>query len=236
VGALANEAGYIAGARDRVTVGVGVMARAPSADGKTRLAAHLPADRLLSLRKALLTDTLNIVESAPGASAVVFFTPADAKDEIRALSGDRLTCVAQRGHDLGERMLAAIEHLLTAGQFETAILVGTDMPLLTAGHITEACEALDASRGVVLGPADDGGYYLIGMRTMHPQLFQGIEWGSPSVLTDTLRAADRAGIEPRLIRRGYDVDTIDDLRRLESDLRTASPNVARQVRAWFKSG
>ena len=70
----------------------------------------------------------------------------------------------------------------------------------------------------MLGPADDGGYYLIGMTRPHAALFDGIAWGSESVLTDTLRTAERIGVEARLVRSAYDVDTFDDLLRLERDL------------------
>lgn len=218
-----------------MTLGVGVMTRVPAATGKTRLAPHLSGTRLRALREAFLVDTLETIAAVPGVTPMVFFTPADGEADIHALSPAPLACVAQAGDDLGERMRSALGHLLCARGCEAAILVGTDMPMLTAEHITEARETLDAFSGVVLGPADDGGYYLIGMHTVHPELFEGVEWGTASVLTDTLRAADRAGIEARLLRSGYDVDTIDDLRRLENDLRSAPPDIAPHVRAWFSS-
>jgi glycosyltransferase A (GT-A) superfamily protein (DUF2064 family) len=126
-----------------------------------------------------------------------------------------------------------LEYLLQAPGCEAAVLVCADIPLLAADHIGDARETLAATQGVVLGPADDGGYYLIGMRTVHAELFDGVEWGAASVLTDTLRAADRAGIEARLIRAAYDIDTIDDLHRLERDLQDAPPDLAPRVRAWF---
>ena len=88
----------------------------------------------------------------------------------------------------------------------------------------------------MLGPADDGGYYLIGMRQAHPELFEGIAWGSDSVLTDTLRAADRAGIGAHLTRSAYDVDTIDDLLRLERDLAWLPSAVCPALRRWFSEG
>ena len=97
----------------------------------------------------------------------------------------------------------------------------------------EARDTLQASGGLVLGPADDGGYYLIGMTEVHDGLFEQIEWGTDSVLTDTLRAAERLGIEARLIGSTYDIDTIDDLRRLERDLASMATAVAPQVRRWF---
>jgi uncharacterized protein len=146
-----------------------------------------------------------------------------------------IVCVPQVAGELGRRMCAAFEHLLEALNCDAAILVGTDIPLLTADHFDEARETLAATGGVVLGPADDGGYYLIGMRRVYAELFEGVEWGTSTVLTDTLRIADRAGIEARLIRPAYDVDTLEDLQRLEGDLRTASPELAPHVREWFRA-
>jgi hypothetical protein len=224
------------GSRDGVTLGVGIMARAPSSGGKTRLAAHLPEARLRTLRAALLADTLQTISAVPDVERVVFVTPADRGAEIRGLSAAPLPCVAQTGADLGGRMCAALEYLLHARGCEAAILVGTDMPLLTAAHINEARDTLDTFRGVVLGPADDGGYYLIGMQEVHPELFQGVEWGTASVLNGTLGAADRIGLEARLIRAGYDVDTIEDLRRLERDLRKAPSDLAPRLRIWYYGG
>jgi len=133
-------------------------------------------------------------------------------------------------------MRAAFAHLLQTLNCDAAILVGSDIPLLTADHFDEARETLAATDGVVLGPADDGGYYLIGMRRVYAELFEGVAWGTSRVLTDTLRVANRAGIKARLIRPAYDVDTIEDLQRLEDDLRNASPELAPHVRAWFGAG
>jgi rSAM/selenodomain-associated transferase 1 len=167
-------------------------------------------------------------------AVIVFVEPGDAGAEVEALSASPLACVPQVEGDLGTRMRAACTHLLETLNCDAAILIGSDIPLLTGDHLREACETL-ATTGVVLGPADDGGYYLVGMRTVHSELFEGIAWGTSSVLTDTLRIADRAGLEARLIRPAYDVDTIEDLQRLEDDLRTASPELAPHVREWFRA-
>jgi rSAM/selenodomain-associated transferase 1 len=218
-----------------VTLGIGVMARAPSSGGKTRLVPHLSERRLRALREALLADTLATVTRGIS-EAIVFVTPAEAGGEVAALSEAAVACVPQADGDLGRRMCAAFTHLLQTLNYDAAILVGGDIPLLTSVHLDEARETLTITGGVVLGPADDGGYYLIGMRTVHAELFQGVDWGTASVLTDTLRAADQAGVEARLVRAAYDVDTIEDLRRLERDLQTAPPDLAPRVRAWFRDG
>ena len=232
---MADETRRRAGSRDGVILGVGVMTRAPSSGGKTRLSPHLSEDRLRTLRGALLVDTVQTISAVRDIDIVLFFTPVQGAREICEFV-PALPCVAQTGDDLGERMRGALEQLLQVRGCEAAILVGTDMPLLTAAHLAEARDTLDAFQGVVLGPADDGGYYLIGMQAVQAALFQGIEWGTASVLTDTLRAADLAGVEARLIRAGYDVDTIEDLRRFEDDLQSAPPELAPHVRAWFRAG
>jgi rSAM/selenodomain-associated transferase 1 len=214
-----------------VTTAVGVFARAPSSIGKTRLAPHLSPDRLRALRAALLTDTLGAFESLT--AVFLFFTPDEAEQEIASLAGGVIPCVPQRGADLGARMLGAVRYLLEDHKYDAALLVGSDIPLVTVNHLREATDTLQAGGGLVLGPADDGGYYLIGMTQPHAALFDGIAWGSESVLTDTLRRAERIGVEARLVRSAYDVDTFDDLLRLERDLAWAPSGVCPAVRRWF---
>jgi rSAM/selenodomain-associated transferase 1 len=215
------------------------MARAPSAPGKTRLAPHLSAARLAALRAALLADTLDVIGAAARAGAVdavLFFTPAGAEREIAAPTSHPFPCVCQSDGDLGQRMRSALEELLGPRGYGQAMLVGADIPLLSARHVVEARDMLQASGGLVLGPADDGGYFLIGMTEVYDGLFEQIEWGTDSVLTDTLRAAEQLRIETRLIGSTYDIDTIDDLRQLERDLASMATAAAPHVRRWFLEG
>jgi rSAM/selenodomain-associated transferase 1 len=215
---------------------VGVMARAPSSPGKTRLAAHLPPDRLRSLRVALAADTLATVCALPGADPVVFATPDGAEDEIRALAPRPVRVVPQSGASLGDRMRNALAQLLDGDGYEAAMLIGTDLPLLTEDHFAEAEALLRSRGGVVIGPADDGGYYLIGMTRVCPSLFEAIAWGSDTVLFETLEAAARAHVDACLIRGGYDVDTIEDLRRVAADLEHEPSALARRLRRWLAEG
>jgi rSAM/selenodomain-associated transferase 1 len=215
--------------------GVGVMARAPSAAGKTRLAPHLSPPRLAALRAAMLADTLDSIGAwaAAGDDVVVFFTPAGTEGEIAGLAKQSLACVCQPDGDLGRRMRSAFEYLLGSRGCDVAILVGSDIPLLSPAQIDAARDTLRSNGGVVVGPADDGGYYLIGMTKVCDGLFEQIEWGTGSVLTDTLRAAEQRGIEARLVGSAYDIDTIDDVRRLERDLEILPSDIAPHVRRWF---
>jgi rSAM/selenodomain-associated transferase 1 len=212
------------------------MARAPSAAGKTRLSSSLSAARLTALRAALLADTLDVIAAAAragGVEPVLVFTPAGAESEVAALTNHHVPCLCQSDGDLGQRMRAAFEELLGPRGYDAAMLVGADIPLLHVRHVLDARDTLHLSGGVVLGPADDGGYYLIGMTTVHGGLFDRIEWGTDSVLTDTLRAAERLGIETRLIDSTYDVDRIEDLRRVERDLPSMASGIAPHLRRWF---
>ena len=190
----------------------------------------------------MLADTLGAVSSIP--NVTVFFTPDEAEAEIAAI-GDAVartqaaaptetrTRLPQGPGDLGGRMFRAIRHLLEGGRSDAALLVGSDIPMLTADHVLEAADTLRAIGGVVIGPADDGGYYLIGMTCAHAGLFEDVAWGTESVLTDTLRAAERIGVDTRLVRSAYDVDTIDDLRRVERDLAVAPAAMCPQLRRWL---
>jgi rSAM/selenodomain-associated transferase 1 len=215
---------------------IAVMARAPSSPGKTRLSPHYSEARLRALRAALLADTLLVVAAVPAVDPYIFFTPDDAEQEISALAAGSFELIAQRGADLGQRMQSAVRDLVDSRGHTAAILVGSDIPALSVECLAEARDTVESNGGVVIGPADDGGYYLIGMRVVYAELFRDVEWGCASVLSDTLRAAARAGVEARLIRGAYDIDTIDDLRRLERDLATASTDVAPNIRRWMDEG
>jgi len=207
------------------------MARAPSAEGKNRLASDLSFERLHALKSALLENTLLALETV--SDTFIFFTPESAAQEIASFVDAARPCVPQGDGDLGARMLSAIRYLLQARNFDAAILVGSDIPWLTADGVRKAADTLEASNGIVLGPADDGGYYLIGMTRAHEALFEGIAWGTPTVLEDTLRVAELSGIAANLLQSAYDVDTIDDVRRLERDLSVAPAGACAPLRRWF---
>jgi len=209
------------------------MARAPGSGGKTRLAAHLPASRLAALRRALLDDTLRTV-AASALTTVVFYTPEEARQEMIALA-PAATLVPQRGADLGSRMRHAIADLLSRDHVDAAMLVGTDLPLLTTRHLAAAADALQRGASMVLGPAADGGYYLIGVTERRDALFNGITWGSDRVLAETRARAAELGLDVQLMDSAYDVDTIDDLQRVERDLAVADASVAPALRAWFSA-
>jgi rSAM/selenodomain-associated transferase 1 len=202
---------------------VAVLTRAPSRGGKSRLFAALGRSPDPALLSALLLDTLDGV-NLPGTTRVVFVDPADACDDVRALVPSDLRVIPQAPGSLGERMRATMTHLFEEGA-SIVVLVGSDLPDITPSSIANAISALRSDpTSLVIGPAQDGGYYLIASRTT-PSVFDGIEWGSPRVLDQTRAAAAASGMGVHLIESLRDVDTPDDLRHVR----------ASRTQAWSSS-
>lgn len=167
----------------------------------------------------MLLDTLDGV-SAPGVRRVVAVEPASACNEVRALVPPDVVVVPQVEGGLGPRMRDLMAELLAAGAAVVA-LVGSDLPDITPQRVLSAFTTLaEQPDGVVLGPATDGGYYLIAA-THVPDVFEGIEWGTARVLRQTQAAARRAGLPVRLLDPMSDVDSPADLATV-SAARTAA--------------
>jgi rSAM/selenodomain-associated transferase 1 len=189
---------------------VAVLTRAPSSGGKTRLFTSLgiPADP--ALLAALLLDTLDGA-AAPGARRVVAVTPPESCDEVRRIVGD-VEVIPQPHGDLGDRMRGVIGALLARGA-PAVTLIGSDVPHINPLSIVEAFSTVSRDRNaLVLGPADDGGYYLIAAARL-PAVFSDIVWGSAVVCARTEAAALNDGFTVHRLGTMSDVDTADDLRR-----------------------
>jgi glycosyltransferase A (GT-A) superfamily protein (DUF2064 family) len=124
---------------------------------------------------------------------------------------EKLPLYSQKGAELGERMCNAIKWLFHKG-YEKVSLVGADSPDLPISYVTDAFEKLDAY-DVVIGPSEDGGYYLIGMNKPHEVIFEGIQWGHETVLRDSICGAKAAGVSYFLLPQWYDIDDLDGLNR-----------------------
>lgn len=210
---------------------IAVMARAPSSEGKSRLIRDLGTNDGVSLRLALLRDTLESV-SALVADKAVLHTPTDREAEIRAVTPFDAIFLAQRGSTLGERMREGASDLLSSG-FDAVVLVGSDLPTLPPAHISAALDALSRLGEVlVLGPAEDGGYYLIGLTQSRREFFEHIPWGTPLVLQRTREAAEAIGIPVETMPLWYDVDSTSDLRRVWHGA-DQPDGAARYTRAWL---
>jgi uncharacterized protein len=210
---------------------IAVMARAPSSHGKSRLIRELDTNDGASLRLALLRDTLESVSSLASEKALLY-TPADREAEIRAATPFQAMFVPQRGSTLGERMREGTRDLLTSG-FDAVVLIGSDLPTLPPSHVSAALAILMRRDEVlVLGPAEDGGYYMIGLTQSRPEFFEHIPWGTPLVLQRTRDAAEAIGIPVETIPHWYDVDSASDLRRVWHHSERPS-NTARHTRDWL---
>lgn len=205
-----------------------MMARAPWTRGKTRLEPAAPAEAHESLRYALLFDTLDVMIGA-SAAHIIACDPADACERLRQSLPPSIDVIAQRGNDLGERLARCFEDVFRLGSGSIVVL-GSDLPDLPTRLIDDAFTALQSGRDrVVLGPASDGGYYLIGMNKPHAELFAKIDWSTPRVLAQTLSAARSIGVETVLLDQWRDVDEPAALKQL---MRQVPPSAAMRTRAW----
>jgi len=199
-----------------------VMSKAPQAGTvKTRLVPPLTYEEAAALSICFLRDTaLNIAKvAAIGASeSVAVYTPVGAEAAFDGLLHKGFKLVAQRGQSFGERLFYATEDLLALG-FQSLCLIDADSPTLPGPFLLDAVRWL-AQPGdrVVLGPSDDGGYYLIGLKSAHARLFEEITWSTDQVLRQTIERARELKLEINLLPAWYDVDDGATLHRLCDEL------------------
>ena len=217
-----------------------VMTKAPRAGQvKTRLVPPLSPEEAAQLNICFLRDTAAAIAKACGTSArgVGVYTPLGAEAVyIDILPGD-FELLPQRGDGFGERLAFATEDLFQCG-FASVCLIDSDSPTVSADVHAEAVEMLSKPGDrVVLGPSDDGGYYLIGMKRHHPQLFERVDWSTERVLEQTEQRASELSLEVSLLPTGYDVDDAATLRRLcdellsEQSARDLAPNTRKFLAA-----
>lgn len=176
---------------------------------KTRLARDIGEKKALELYKLIVTNILSkIVYEDYDIS--IFFTPANKSHHVQEwINIKDIKFFPQSGKNLGNKMLNAFETSQSIG-YKKAVIIGTDCLEINASIITDAFNHLD-SHDMVLGPATDGGYYLIGLNNMIEQLFQGIEWGTDKVLKNTLNTARVLNIKYKLLDFQSDIDNSKDL-------------------------
>jgi rSAM/selenodomain-associated transferase 1 len=196
-----------------------VMAKAPRAgEVKTRLEPLLGADRCAGLQAALMRRAVAWAHDVAPGAAFVAYTPDDALEEVGELVPAGVDLFAQEGADLGERLAAATERVLSL--YEGPLLtVGTDLATLSRAHAQAALADLRDSCDLSFGPAYDGGYYLVAQSVPQPAVFElpSDVWGGPEVLQLSLRAAFEGGLEFGLLRSERDLDTPEDARAALAD-------------------
>ncbi len=176
---------------------------------KTRLAETTSSEFALNFYKLCAENLIRNIKKIPSVNRFVFYSNKNEKTEIINWLGSKLLFAPQEGDDLGSRMKNAFEKVFSAGS-QKVIIVGTDIPDLSKEIIMKAFELLD-SNDVVIGPAKDGGYYLLGMKKMHAELFEKIEYSTSSVLSETLMKIKELNLTYHLLPELRDIDTEDDL-------------------------
>ena len=181
---------------------------------KSRLASALGEDAALELYESFVRDILATID-AGGHDCTVCVHPPDARERVAEWLGRHRRCLPQRGDDLGSRMEHAFRDAFAAGA-SRAVLIGSDIPDLPGQVFTEAFAALQ-DHDAVIGPAADGGYYLIGFRSdaFRPEVFRDIAWSTDRVFRDTRDQFTRIGSRVFVLRQWQDVDTIEDIRSLQ---------------------
>jgi len=208
---------------------LGVMIKVPRAGAsKTRLVPPLTHEEAARLNVNFLRDTAaNISEacaedSGGAVHAVAVYTPAGAEGAFDGLLPQGFALLAQRGDTLGERLFHASADLLRLG-YASCCLIDSDSPTLPRALLTAAVEELRRPGDrLILGPSDDGGYYLIGVKREHRRIFEEIAWSTAEVLTQTVERAREIDLDVGLLPAWYDVDDASTLRRLCDELFDAS--------------
>lgn len=185
---------------------------------KTRLAGAIGGPAAARFQRACVAALVARFGQAAD-RRMLCFTPAEQGPAFAALAGDRWRVTPQCAGDLGQRMRHYFVSAFATG-VERAVLIGSDAPTLPAAYVDEAFDRL-ADLPVVLGPTDDGGYYLIGLSREVPEIFAGVDWGTSEVWRQTIDRLQAGGHRHHELPRWYDVDTFDDLLRLRGEL-TAS--------------
>lgn len=200
-----------------------MMIKAPRAGAsKTRLVPPLTHEEAAALSVCFLRDTAEnmaeacatIADGTHKVDAVAVYTPTGAETAFDGLLPQSFALLAQRGDLFGERLFHASADLLRLG-YESCCLIDSDSPTLPHSLLIAAVEELSRPGDrIVLGPADDGGYYLIGLKHPHPRLFAEIAWSSAEVSTQTIERAREINLNVTLLPAWYDVDDASTLRRL----------------------
>jgi hypothetical protein len=178
---------------------------------KTRFSPEISPAESAAIYQCMIDDRITEISSLNGIELAIAFTPNQARDTFASLKRRGFSLFSQTGKDLGERLANIFVDTLKDG-YQAVIIIDSDSPDLPKSTVEEAFTLLQADRtDLVLGPCHDGGYYLIGMRNHHPELFDNIPWSTASVLEATLNKGRELGLRTELLAWRNDLDTFDDL-------------------------
>ncbi len=191
---------------------------------KTRLAKDLGDQRAAEIYSEMSLEIINNVLDASSYRTIIFYDPPEKENEIRNWIGkEEVQYLPQVGNTLGDKISNAFKEVFSS-KSQRAVIIGTDCTDVTSETITQAINSL-TDVDVVLGPAVDGGYYLLGLNNHTPEIFEEIKWSTESVLNQTIEKIKENKLSYELLNTLQDIDTIDDLNtRFESFYKTAESN------------
>jgi rSAM/selenodomain-associated transferase 1 len=194
-----------------------VVAKRPKPGfAKTRLCPPFTSEDAAEFYRCLMLDTLELAAKLNIADHTLAYTPPEALSYFQNMVPDGFRLVPQKGTNLGERLANALEHHFELG-YKRVVIMNSDGPTLPLAHLEEAFSGLDHAE-ITLGMGHDGGYYLIGMKRLQAELFQGISWSTAKVIPQTIDICQRLRLKVHQLPEWYDVDVAADLERLRSDL------------------
>jgi rSAM/selenodomain-associated transferase 1 len=195
-----------------------IMAKQPILEKtKTRLCPFLSAREAAQLYEGLLLDTISLVNGmSASVDMAIAITPPESQAYFERIAPAGARLIPVDGADIGVCLKRTLEALIDCG-YQKALALNSDSPHLPRAYLSQAIQLLDQA-DVVLGPSLDGGYYLVGMRQLHAGIFKGIEWSTEKVFKQTLGRAVELGLSVGLTPAWYDIDTPQDLLKLEADL------------------
>ncbi len=212
-----------------------VMAKHPVAGQvKTRLAASLGEQPAAALATAFLEDLIwRLADCGDRRILATWPQTGESHDFFSQRSAGRFDLWPQPEGSLGDRLQAVFRDHLRPGLDDRVVVIGSDSPTLPTQTLAAAFDALD-QQDVVLGPATDGGYVLIGLRRMVPGLFEQIDWSTAFVYEQTLQRLEAAGVRPAVLPAWYDIDTLDDLVRLYRELDDGAGEGRSAPATWYR--
>ena len=198
-----------------------IMAKQPAVGRtKTRLCPPLTPVEAAALYEALLRDTIDLVAGLDGIQLAIAVTPPEATESFGCISPPDTHLLSVACADIGDCLNQVLGRLLADGHPQ-AIAINSDGPTLPADHLRQAVRLLDSvDTDVVLGPSEDGGYYLIGLKQPQPGIFRDVAWSTERVTDESLARAEALGLNVALLPPWYDVDTATDMKRLRAELAT----------------
>jgi rSAM/selenodomain-associated transferase 1 len=219
---------------------LGIMTKAPQAGKvKTRLTPPLKPEEAAQLNICFLRDlsrSITIASARTAAQGIGIYTPIGSEAVYEEILPRSFALIPQRGREFGERLTFAMKDLLAIG-FESVCLINSDSPTVSPSNFAEAADELGRPGDrVVLGPSDDGGYYLIGMKKLYPHIFEEIDWSTERVFAQTIDRAREIGVAVHKLPSGFDVDDEATLRRLCEELLGAGTrnDVAVETRKFLR--